>query len=299
MISMYSSQPSTKYITNNELNKKTSDSEHLFLLASSEIKDQFTDQTGSFYADIERDGHREILNMDYQEFDLYLSNIFFRSEDKVLSKDTSNNTKRLLKSFTKEKRTLYNRVAKISDTLYYDLCNEHWKCVKITMDGSEIVQHQGIFRRISHDRSQVFPLWAGNTRYLKEEIFDKSTIKNDYQKLIAEAYVISLLISDIALPMIIPIGPKGSGKSLLLRLIALIVDPREKVEALVQRLPRDRKIDVLTSSIIISHILITKRRSIAMKWMNYAHGLLDIPGLSEYCIALTKVERPLARGQLA
>ena len=53
-----------------------------------------------------------------------------------------------------------------------------------------------------------------------------STIKNDYQKLIAEAYVISLFISDIAHPTIIPIWPKGSGKSLLLRLIALIVDPR-------------------------------------------------------------------------
>jgi ABC-type phosphate/phosphonate transport system ATPase subunit len=71
---------------------------------------------------------------------------------------------------------------------------------------------------------------------VKEEIFDKSTIKNYYQKLIAEVYVISLFISDIAHPMIIPIGPKGSGKSLLLRLIALIVDPRDKVEALVQRL---------------------------------------------------------------
>jgi hypothetical protein len=31
------------------------------------------------------------------------------------------------------------------------------------------------------------------------------------------------------------------GKSLFLRLIALIVDPRDKVEALVQRLPRDQK----------------------------------------------------------
>ncbi len=222
-------------------NKKTSDSEHLFLLVSSEIKEQFTDQTGAFYAAIERDGHREILNMDYEEFDLFLSNIFYKSENKVLSKDTSNNTKRLLKSFTKKKRTLHNRVAKIVDTIYYDLCDEHWKCVKITKQGWEIIANPGIFRRIGHDRAQVSPLWTGNRRYLKEEIFDKSTIRNDYQKLIAEVYVISLFISDIAHPMIIPIGPKGSGKSLLLRLIALIVDPRDKVEALVQRLPRDPK----------------------------------------------------------
>ena len=77
-------------------NKKIADSEHLFLLVSSEIKEQFTDQTGAFYAAIERDGHREILNMDYEEFDLFLSNIFYKSENKVLSKDTSNNTKKIV-----------------------------------------------------------------------------------------------------------------------------------------------------------------------------------------------------------
>jgi hypothetical protein len=41
--------------------------------------------------------------------------------------------------------------------------------------------------------------------------------------------------------MIIPIGPKGSGKSLLFRQIALIADPRDRIEAFVQRLPRDEK----------------------------------------------------------
>jgi hypothetical protein len=50
-------------------NNKIADSEHLLLLAAGEIKEQFKDQTGSFYATIERDDHREILNMDYQEFD--------------------------------------------------------------------------------------------------------------------------------------------------------------------------------------------------------------------------------------
>jgi hypothetical protein len=221
--------------------KRISDSEHLFLLASSEIKEQYMDQTGAFYAIIEREGHKEVLNMDYQDFDLFLSNIFYKSENKVLTKDTSNNTKRLLKSFTKDKKTLYNRVARFGDTIWYDLCNEACSCVRVTKEGSDIIENPGIFRRISRDRAQVFPKWASNKRYLKNEIFDKSTIKNDYQKLIAEIYVLSLFISDIAHPIIIPIGPKGSGKSLLLRLIALIVDPREEINALVQRLPREEK----------------------------------------------------------
>ena len=134
------SQTSTKNITNNERIRRSLTLHICFCWRQAEIKEQFTDQTGSFYAAIERDGHREILNMDYQEFDLFLSNIFYNSENKVLSKDTSNNTKRLLKSFTKEKRTLHNRVAKIGDTLYYDLCDEHWKCVKITKEGWESVR---------------------------------------------------------------------------------------------------------------------------------------------------------------
>jgi hypothetical protein len=223
-------------------NKKISDAQHLVNLAAAEIKNQFTDETGAFYVIIERDGHKEVLNIDYQEFDLFMSNIFYNSENKILSKDTLNNTKRLLKSFSKEKRTLHNRVARIDDALYYDLNDEQWQCVKITKEGWEITENPGIFKRLTDDSTQVYPSSSSTSkRYLKGEIFDKSTIKNDYQKLIAEVYVVSLFIPDMAHPMIIPIGPKGSGKSLLLRLIALIVDPRDKVEALVQRLPRDEK----------------------------------------------------------
>jgi hypothetical protein len=223
--------------------KKISDAQHLINLAAAEIKEQFRDETGALYVIIEKDQHKEILNMDYQEFDMFMSNIFYNSENKILSKDTLNNTKRLLKSFSKEKRTLHNRVATIGDLLYYDLSDEQWQCVKITKEGWVVTENPGIFRRISADRKQVIPFGTTNStsRYVKQEIFDKSTLKTDYQKLIAEIYVISLFIPDIAHPMIIPIGPKGSGKSLLLRLIALIADPRDRIEALVQRLPRDEK----------------------------------------------------------
>jgi hypothetical protein len=56
--------------------RKVSDAEHLVNLAASEIKEQFIDQTGMHYVVIERDDHREILNMDYQEYDLFLSHIY-------------------------------------------------------------------------------------------------------------------------------------------------------------------------------------------------------------------------------
>jgi hypothetical protein len=67
---------------------KISDAQHLVNLSAAEIKDQFTDETGAYYVIIERDGHKELLNMDYQKFDLFMSSIFYNSVNKILSKDT-------------------------------------------------------------------------------------------------------------------------------------------------------------------------------------------------------------------
>jgi hypothetical protein len=222
----------------------------LFSLVIGEIKEQFKDQTGAYYAVVEKGDHKEVLNMDHQEFDLFLSKIFYESEDKILSRETSNNAKTLLKSFTTEQKHLYNRVAKIDDAIYYDLNDESGQCVKITKEGWEFIDNPLIFRKINRNRrKQVFPLpnyenRSDNNRrcrILKEKLFDKSTIKHEHQKLIAEVYTISLFIPHISHPIIIPVGPAGSGKTLLFRSIKLIVDPRDINEELVQRLPRDEK----------------------------------------------------------
>lgn len=214
-----------------------------------EIKEQFKDQTGAYYAIVEKGDHKEALNMDHQEFDLFLSNIFYNSEDKVLSRETSNNAKTLLKSFTTKQKHLYNRIAKIDDTIYYDLNDESGQCVKITKEGWEFIDNPLIFKRTTSNRKkQIFPLpnyenrcSNRRCRILKEKLFDKSTIKHEHQKLIVEVYTISLFIPHISHPIIIPVGPAGSGKTLLLRLIKLIVDPKDIIEELVQRLPRDEK----------------------------------------------------------
>ena len=190
--------------------------------------------------------------MDHEEFNLFLSKIFYESEDKILSRETSNNAKTLLKSFTTEQKHLYNRVAKIDDAIYYDLNDESGQCVKITKDGWEFIDNPLIFKKInSNRRKQVFPLpnyenRSNNNRrrrILKEKLFDKSTIKHEHQKLIAEVYAISLFIPHISHPIIIPVGPAGSGKTLLFRSIKLIVDPRDINEELVQDSQGMRRID--------------------------------------------------------
>jgi hypothetical protein len=230
---------------------KISDAENLVYLTKSQIKEQFRDQTGAFHVVIDNDGHHETLNMDSDEFDGYLCRLYYESETKnrILTGYTINNSKRLLKSFANKTKTLYTRIAKIDDKIYYDLNNERWQCVEITIDGWKIIPSPMIFSRAGLDRKQVQPKLLPyeqsdqktlSRRFIRE-IIDKFYIKEDYQKTIAEVYLISLFIGDIAHPLILPSGPRGSGKTLFLRSLKLIVDPRAENESLVERLPHDEK----------------------------------------------------------
>jgi hypothetical protein len=224
-----------------------SDPEHLVNLAMSQIKQQFKDQTGAFYAVIERYGHNEIINMDSEEFNRYISKMYYDAENRVISRNTINNSKRLLESFTTETQTVYNRIAKIDDTIYYDLNNEQRQCIKITKDGWEIVENPLLFLSGDTNRKQVQPRLPfvevaptdRNRRWVRD-LIDKFFIKYEYQRTIAEIYVIALFIPDISHPIILPTGPRASGKTLFLRSIRQIVDPRPSL-ALVERLPRDDK----------------------------------------------------------
>jgi hypothetical protein len=238
---------------------RVSDAEHLVYLARSQIKQQFRDQTGAFYAVIERNGHDELLKMSSEEFNRYLTRLYFDSEtkNKVITRVTINNAKRLLESFTTDRRTLYNRIAKIGDSMYYDLNNEERQCIKLTKDGWEITQNPILFLSGDPTREQVQPRLpfaeiapTDRKRRWVRDLVDKFFIKYDFQRIIAEIYIISLFIPDISHPIILPTGPRASGKTLFLRSIRQIVDPRAQIESLVERLPRDdkdRRVSILNS----------------------------------------------------
>jgi hypothetical protein len=216
-------------------------------LAISQIKQQFRDQTGVFYVVIEKNGHKELLNMNSEEFNRYLSRLFYDVENRVISKETINNSKRVLQSFTTESQIIHNRIAKIGNTIYYDLNNEEWQCIKITKDGWIIDNNPLLFLSGDSNKKQVQPLLPFQENFSNDKsrrpirnLIDKFYITHEYQRIIAEIYTIALFIPDIALPVILPTGPRASGKTLFLRSLRQIVDPRPFL-ALVERLPRDDK----------------------------------------------------------
>jgi hypothetical protein len=117
------------------------DEDQLLILANSQIKHRFRDQTDRFYAVILREGngknHQEIVNMDYEKFDQFLIKTFYDSEKRLIGKDKRNNAKTLLKAYTTERRVLYDRIARLGDDIYYDPNNEPWQLSSISLLGSK------------------------------------------------------------------------------------------------------------------------------------------------------------------
>jgi hypothetical protein len=224
--------------------RRISEADHLVNLAMSRIKRQFKDQTGAFYAVVEKNGHDELLDMNSEAFNRYLSKLFYDIENRVISTSSINNSKRVIESFTTKPQTIYNRLAKIGNTIYYDLNNEQRQCVKITKDGWLIDKNPLLFLSGNPNREQVYPyqkdLLADKSRRPVRDLINRFFFKHEYQRMIAEVYAIALFIPDISLPIILLAGPRASGKTLFLRSLRQIVDPRP-LEALVERLPREDK----------------------------------------------------------
>jgi hypothetical protein len=228
----------------NQNKRRISEADHLVNLAMSQIKLQFRDQTGALYAVIEKNGHDELLDMNSEAFNRYLSKLFYDIENRVISTSSINNSKRVIESFTTKTQTMYNRLAKIGNTIYYDLNNEERRCVKITKDGWCIDKNPILFMSSDPNREQVYPyqkdLLAEKSRRPVRDLINRFFFKHEYQRTIAEVYAIALFIPDISIPIILASGPRASGKTLFLRCVRQIVDPRP-LEALVERLPRDDK----------------------------------------------------------
>jgi hypothetical protein len=222
--------------------RRISDEEQLLIIAWSQLKQKFKDQTGRFYAVVEENNHDAIIYIDSEDFDRFLLKIFHEGERRFISREKRINVKALLKAHTVEVRILYNRIAKIGDSIYYNLNNEQCQCVNITKEGWKIIQNPLLFWPTDPNTEQI----PSDRDYDKSkhhlwEIIDKSTIRHKHQKLIDEVYTVSLFIPDIAHPIAIPIGSAGSGKTMHFRVKKLLVDPVSNHDALVQKLPRDEK----------------------------------------------------------
>ncbi|NOJ33023.1 MAG: hypothetical protein DA329_12895, partial [Candidatus Nitrosocosmicus sp.] len=213
------------------------------------------------------DDHKEILSVESSRFERYLSKLYYDNNKKnninkeyrsyqysngIINKETITNVIRKLQAdaeFEGQTIPLHLRVAwgnkkdgdihndtkyytEDRDSIYYDLTDEKWRCVKITKN-----QRWKILDSFSEERKNDNVLFTRYTQTPQSEpkrdydhdIFDKfiqkANIKNKNHIILLKVVIVSLFVPKIPHPILLIHGDKGSAKSTLQKKIKLLVDP--------------------------------------------------------------------------
>jgi hypothetical protein len=130
-----------------------------------------------------------------------------------------------------EKHDLSVRVARHGDAIYYDLCDDAGRAVRIDREGWAVESAPPIlFMRHSHQQAQVEPKRGGDL----DAVFSFLNVTPKFRELLKD-WLVAAYIPDIPHPIPDFHGSKGSGKTLGQRVLRKLVDP-SSVETLT--LPR-------------------------------------------------------------
>jgi hypothetical protein len=209
--------------------EKSNKRERALELVSAHCVELFADQYGKPYAVIKVKDHAETISVASSNFKHWIARLYYGQKKETLSSEDINGILNTLKGralFDGPRRQIEIRMANMlgDDSIYYDLTNPDWQCVKITEDGWTVEQAPVMFARYNNNAPQAKPEMD-----YPGDIFDQfltlTNIASDAHKLLLKCYVIATFIPNIAKPILITHGEQGSGKSFLQRFVKKIVDP--------------------------------------------------------------------------
>jgi hypothetical protein len=189
----------------------------------------FKDQYGMAHAQVHIADHDEIIRVESSKFKRYLARLFYdRNGNKVVNADSITNAIQVIQAkaeYEGQTIPLSLRVAWQNGDIYFDLSNNEWQCIKISQHNWELIDHSPYPMFIRYNQiSQTEP-----DRNYEHDIFDRflklTNLKENHDRILIKAYIISLFVPDIPHAMLILHGEKGSAKSTLQTLIKLLVDP--------------------------------------------------------------------------
>lgn len=201
--------------------------ELLMELANQKVDPLFKDQNGFAFAAVSIANHREILQVSSGKFKRYLAKIFWDEHNKVVGSEIIKNVAQILEARAEYEGETYNlnlRVAGYLNSIYYDLTDLEWRSVKINGTGWEIVEDTPTLFTRYNSIAQVEPERDYGSVTL-DDFVALTNVKDPGLKMLLKVYIVSLFIPEIAHPILNLYGEKGSAKSMLFRLIKLLVDP--------------------------------------------------------------------------
>lgn len=205
-------------------NQKETQSETLIRLVEENGAIVFHDTSKNCYVSLAIDGHRELLEINSNNFQLWANGLYFKQTGVPIKTVNLTSVIEILSSKAlfdnKEDFSLYERVAKNEDAFWYDLTNNDWQAVTITTDGWKINDNPPIlFRRYRHQNPQSNPRTNGNISKLLKYINIKQ------RKTLFLCWVVSCFIPGIPHAMPVFYGEKGAAKTTACELLKKLIDP--------------------------------------------------------------------------
>ena len=181
------------------------------------------------YAAVMIDNHRVIMYVRSRFFKLHLTRLFFNETGTAPKKDSFSQALSVLemKALVSGKQyRLHQRIAQKGKIFYYDLCDKEWRAVKISAKDCTIVTKPPIlFDRKKNMQEQAEPDLAIMPKRLLKFVKNHFRFKNKNDRFLFTVYLVSSFIPEIAHPLLILFGEKGSAKSTMMRMFKRLVDP--------------------------------------------------------------------------
>jgi hypothetical protein len=198
----------------------------------------FQTATGTAFADVQVDGHRETWPIRSKRFRGWLRRRYYEATGSALAGQPIASELNLLEAraqFDAPERCVHVRVAEHDGRIYLDLADEHWRAVEIGPDGWRVSQFPPVrFRRPAGMLPLPVPEPGGSIEALAS-LLNLST-RSDF--VLVVAWLLATLRPDGPYPLLAISGEQGSAKTVLSKMLKALVDPNA---APVRALPREER----------------------------------------------------------
>jgi hypothetical protein len=177
------------------------------------------------FARIDVGGHLENWFLNSETFKDWLFQKYYKQYGKVPNKMDHEATISVLAAkalYDCPEHETHYRIVQCDQTIFIDLGNENWEAIRITADGWEITTQPAVmFRRSAGMRPLPYPDKKGGFKKLKTLI----NLPNKAAFRLAVSWLVGALNPTGPFPILIILGPHGSAKSTMARILKMIIDP--------------------------------------------------------------------------
>jgi hypothetical protein len=187
--------------------------------------DLFHTATGTAFADILVDGHRETWPIRSRRFRGWLRRRYYQATGGTASAAEIRSTLDLFEAraqFDGPERAVHIRIAEHAGHIYLDLADERWRAVDIGPDGWRVIGCPPVrFRRPAGMLPLPVPQQGGSIEVLNS--FLNLASRDEFVLIVA--WLLAALRSGAPYPLLAISGEQGSAKTVLSKLLKALIDP--------------------------------------------------------------------------